>query len=256
MDLHLNFDLAKNYHSAAQRARVVTEEWLGRNMFCPVCGAPILQHYQANKPVGDFFCEICQSDFELKSKESKSSRISNTIADGAYSTMIERITSLKNPHLFVMTHANSVVSNLLFIPNYFFVPGIIIKRPPLKDTARRAGWIGCNIDISNIPESGKIYIIKDYFEENKANVIDKFKRTLSLRNDKIDSRGWLLDVLRCVERIPQNYFTLNDVYNFAEELQSKHPENNFVQAKIRQQLQFLRNKGFIEFISRGNYRKL
>ena len=68
MDLKLNFDLANNYHSATQKARIVTENWLGNNMFCPVCGAPVLHHYKNNKPVGDFYCTSCKSDFELKSK--------------------------------------------------------------------------------------------------------------------------------------------------------------------------------------------
>ena len=83
---------------------------------CPVCGAPILSHYEANKPVADFFCDECKSDFELKSKESKTAVIGHKIADGAYGTMIERITSLRNPHLFVMTYANWTVNNLLIIP--------------------------------------------------------------------------------------------------------------------------------------------
>ena len=74
--------------------------------------------------------------------------------------MMERITSLKNPHLFVMSYANMEINNLLLIPKFFFTPNIIEKRQPLKETARRAGWIGCNIEIGNIPEIGKIYIIK------------------------------------------------------------------------------------------------
>jgi len=252
----LNFDLAKDYHSATQKARVVTEDWLGRNMFCPVCGAPMLRHYVANKPVGDFFCENCKADFELKSKESKNVAINNKIADGAYSTMIERITSLKNPHLFVMTHAESMVNNLIIIPNYFFVPSIINKRPPLKDTARRAGWVGCNIEIGSIPESGKIYIIKNSNEEDKLKVLDQFQRTISLRKNKIETRGWLMDVLICVERIHKTEFSLKHVYSFIDELRLKHPDNNNIEAKIRQQLQFLRDKGFLEFLSRGWYRKL
>jgi len=40
-------------------------------------------------------------------------------------------------------------------------------------------------------------------------------------------------------------------------LQAKHPENHNVKAKARsvQQLQFLRDKGVIEFLGRGHYRK-
>ena len=71
MDLHFNQSLAAGYHSGSQISRVLTEDWMERNMFCPVCGAPVLGHYEANKPVADFFCEDCKSDFELKSKESK-----------------------------------------------------------------------------------------------------------------------------------------------------------------------------------------
>ena len=256
MDLSFNQSLASGYHSGSQISRVVTEDWVARNMFCPVCGAPMLGHYEANKPVADFFCDGCRSDFELKSKESKTAIVSNKIADGAYTTMIERITSLRNPHLFVMTYANWQVNNLLLIPNYFFVPDIIEKRPPLKETARRAGWIGCNIEIGNIPESGKIFIIKDSRQEEKKRVVEQYQRTLSLQTSRIETRGWLLDVLKCVERIPNDDFSLDEVYAFADELQQKHPDNNFVRDKIRQQLQHLRDKGFIQFTTRGYYRKI
>ena len=256
MNLRFDTSLAIGYHSGSQISRVLTEEWLARNMFCPVCGAPILSHYEANKPVADFFCDDCKSDFELKSKESKTATIGHKIADGAYTTMIERITSLRNPHLFVMTYSNWEVNNLLLIPKFFFVPDIIEKRNPLAETARRAGWTGCNIEIGNIPQSGKIYIIKNSKQEDKSKVIDLYQRTLSLQKTEIDSRGWLMDVLKCVERIPNEDFTTNEIYAFVNELQLKHPENNHVRAKIRQQLQFLRDKGFLKFTSIGHYKKI
>lgn len=256
MDLHFNQNLAIGYHSGSQISRVITEDWVARNMFCPVCGAPFLGHYEANKPVADFFCDDCKSDFELKSKESKKATIGHKIADGAYTTMIERITSLRNPHLFVMTYANWQVNNLLIIPNYFFVPDIIEKRKPLAETARRAGWVGCNIDIGNIPESGKIFIIKNSQQEDKSRVIDQYQRSLSLRKTEIGTRGWLMDVLKCVERIHNDEFTIKDMYTFVDELHKKHPENNTVPDKIRQQLQFLRDKGFIQFFGGGRYKKI
>ena len=87
-------------------------------------------------------------------------------------------------------------------------------------------------------------------------MVDQYQRTLSLQTTKIDARGWLLDVLKCVEKIPNDDFRLDDVYSFADELQEKHPDNKFVRDKIRQQLQYLRDKGFIQFTSRGHYRKV
>lgn len=256
MNLFLDNRFAVGYRSGSQISRVVTEGWMAANMFCPICGAPVLSHYMANKPVADFYCDDCCSDFELKSRESKTGYIGNTVADGAYKTMIERITSFRNPNLFVMTYHDWMVNNLLLIPNHFFTPNIIKKRPPLKETARRAGWVGCNIGIGEIPDSGRIFIIKNGVQEDKSKVIDLYQRSLTLKTDKLDSRGWLLDVLRCIDRIPSNEFKLDHVYAFVNELQEKHPENRFVRDKIRQQLQYLRDKGFIEFTARGQYRKM
>lgn len=54
MDLHFNQNLPAGYHSGSQITRVITEDWMARNMLCPVCGASVLGHYKANKPVADF----------------------------------------------------------------------------------------------------------------------------------------------------------------------------------------------------------
>jgi len=68
-----------------------------------------------------------------------------------------------------------------------------------------------------------------------------------------ETRGWLADVLRCVERCFTN-FTLANIYAFESELAAKHPDNHNARAKIRQQLQLLRDLGFIEFLGSGEYR--
>ena len=256
--MNLLFDKAQTgtYKSSSQIARVVTESWLAENMYCPVCGANLLHQYTPNKPVADFFCKLCLSDFELKSYKSDRMELKKKIPDGAYNSMIERITSLHNPHLFVMTYANMKVNNLILIPNFFFVPEVIEQRPPLKDTARRAGWIGCNIEIGNIPNVGKIVLVRGGEERSKSEVVEEYQDLLSLRTSSIKKRGWLFDIIQCIERIKVKDFSLEDIYAFSDELKKKHPENNFVKDKIRQQLQVLRDKGFIEFMSRGKYRKL
>lgn len=68
--------------------------------------------------------------------------------------------------------------------------------------------------------------------------------------------GWTMDVWKCVEQIPNDIFRLEDVYTFAEELQQKYPNNKTIKASIRQKLQILREKGYIEFVGGGKYRKL
>lgn len=256
MNLSLDLLLAQSYKSKSQQSRVVTESWIAQNMYCPICGASMLGHYEANRPVADFFCGSCESDYELKSKESKSAILKNTIPDGAYDTMIKRITSLNNPNLFVMTYYNNYVNNLIFVPNFFFVPDIIIKRPPLKESARRAGWVGCNINLGLIPDEAKIKIIYNGEVMSADNVVENYRRIHRLKIDSIRSRGWLIDTMSCINRIPNNQFTLKDIYAFESVLKIKYPDNHFIKDKLRQQLQILRDKGFIEFTKRGCYKKI
>lgn len=256
MLLKFNSEIALNYKSNAQRARVMTENWVANNIFCPVCGKPFLSQFEANRPVADFFCDSCHSEYELKSMRKRSGDISNKAPDGAYETMISRITSQTNPNLFFLTYNDDMVNNFLMIPKYFFTPAIIEKRKPLSQNARRAGWIGCNINISAIPEAGRIFIIKNSIAIQKDSVMLQYVKAQNLETKNIENRGWLFDVLLCVDRIPQNEFSLSQIYSFESEFAAKYPNNHNIRAKIRQQLQILRDRGFVEFSGKGIYRKL
>lgn len=246
---------AENYSSNAQKIRVMTENWVDKNMFCPYCGNQYVTHFENNRPVADFFCPSCMEEYELKSK---CASISNKVNDGAYNTMIDRITSINNPNFFFMHYnkTNFQVENFVMVPKYFFSPDIIEKRKPLSDTVRRAGWTGCNILLSRIPDEGRIYIVQNEKEVSIEKIIEKVHRTEFLRGSKLDSRGWTLDVLNCVNMIENKDFTLEQIYRFEELLAEKHPDNHHVKDKIRQQLQMLRDNGIIEFTGRGHYRKI
>ena len=50
-------------------------------------------------------------------------------------------------------------------------------------------------------------------------------------------------------------FSLPDVYAIADPLRKAFPNNKHVEAKIRQSLQILRDRGEVEFEGRGRYRK-
>lgn len=253
MDLDFNQSLATNYHSKPQIIRVLSEAWVKDNGYCPNCNTQPLSEFPNGQPVADFYCANCTEQYELKSKKAK---LSNVINDGAYDTMIERINSNNNPSFFFLTYsAQMSVNNFLIIPKHFFKPDMIVKRKPLSPKAKRAGWIGCNIDLRQVPESGKVFLVKNKQVIPRDNVTQKFQKTLFLREQSIESRGWTLDVMKCVDKLPER-FTLAQVYSFSDVLQSIYINNNNVHAKIRQQLQILRDKGMIEFLGRGNYRKL
>lgn len=129
-------------------------------------------------------------------------------------------------------------------------------RNPLSDNARRSGWVGCNILLSEVPWQGRISLIESRSLHNPQRVVKQYKHVSKLKTDSLEGRSWLFDVLACVNKIEKPLFTLGEVYAFRDELKLKHPDNNNIEAKIRQQLQLLRDKGIIEFADRGVYRKL
>jgi type II restriction enzyme len=255
MNLELNTKLADSYLSNSQIARVLTENWVEENSYCPNCGEEKVFQYPNNQPVADFFYAFRKEDFELKSKNGK---LGKKINDGAYSKMIERVKAENNPNFFFLTYnrRDYLVNNFLIIPKHFFQPEIIERRKPLAETAKRANWVGCNIDLQRIPEIGRIFLVKNSVVTNRINVLETWSKTVFLRDKSTEVKGWTLDILNCIDKIGLAEFSLNDVYNFESELRSKHPENNFVKDKIRQQLQFLRDMNLIEFVSRGKYRKI
>jgi type II restriction enzyme len=134
MNLKFNLESINGYHSNSQKARVLTESWVEENLFCPRCGNNNILRFPNNKPVADFYCPHCQSQYELKSKNGT---IKNKISDGAYDTMIRRITSLENPDFLFMSYSSQLncVKDLMFIPKHFFVPNIIEARKPLSPTS-------------------------------------------------------------------------------------------------------------------------
>ena len=68
--------------------------------------------------------------------------------------------------------------------------------------------------------------------------------------------SWKKDVFECLLKIDKDVFNLNDVYKFESVLQVIHPENKNIKPKIRQQLQYLRDLGLLEFVKPSIYKKL
>ena len=257
MDLHLNkTPEALGYKSKTQKARVITEGWTKMNLYCPVCGASHLVQFEANRPVADFYCNCCGAQFEQKSLQRKAPRHLTKINGSAYSVMEERLSSDNNPHLLLLYHNDDSVDNLILIPKHFFTKSIIAPRNPTQPKGRSKPWIGSYILLNEVPESGIIYIVKNGVVEDPSKVLDLYHKTLSLITGDLESRGWLLDVLKCVEKIPASTFSLSQVYTFEPDLKKKHPGNHHIKDKIRQQLQVLRDKGFVEFVFRGKYRRI
>ncbi len=252
MNLQFEIALAEKYKNPSQIARVLTEDWGSNNLYCPSCSSPRLQGFEDNKKVIDYICPACEETYQMKSTKNP---IGNKIMDSAYQPMIESIKNNKTPHLILLNYDSLSWSaqNLLVIPKFFLTISCIEKRKPLSPTARRAGWVGCNIVLQQLPTDGRIFIIKQNQIINPKTVREHFAKFRFLENKKYDSRGWTADVLKCVREIGKTEFTLDDVYAFEKELKQLHPQNYHVKDKIRQQLQILRDQGILDFIKNGNY---
>jgi type II restriction enzyme len=253
MNLNLDTKLADNYTSNSQKARVITEAWVLNEIYCPNCGEDVYD-YDNNKPVADFYCKKCAEDFELKSKKGK---IGKKVSAGAYSQMIKRINSPQKPNFFFMGYFVEIgsVNDFFVIPKHFFVSEIIEKRKPLAENAKRAGWVGANILFSKIPKAGQIFYVENGKELQKKDVLEKWQKTVFLKQiKKADAKGWILDIMNCIDSLNKQEFSLQDIYAFENDLAIIHPENKNIKPKIRQQLQLLRDKGYLEFLGEGLYR--
>jgi type II restriction enzyme len=90
--------------------------------------------------------------------------------------------------------------------------------------------------------------------ERPSDVRRQFQRIRPLAELGVEERGWTLDVLTAVRSLGKREFAAKDMNAKIKDLSRLHPNNHHVREKIRQQLQVLRDKGFVEFLERGNYR--
>lgn len=254
----LNIDLpapSAKIKGATQIARDITEKWAARELYCPACPQDVLEAFPANRPVADLYCANCSEQFELKATKSW---FGKRLANGAYAKKLERLQTDTSPSLVLLRydHRSLEVLDVAIVPARFFTRSIVRPRPPLAPTARRAGWVGSTICLDLVPNLGRIAIVADKVPLDKNSIRKEWARTAFVEDMDQESRGWLADVLSCIDRIPGDTFLLNDIYAFEGHLQQLHPGNSNVRPKIRQQLQVLRDQGLIEFTGRGSYRKL
>lgn len=171
--------------------------------------------------------------------------------------MMRAIREDRTPNLLAIQYtAEFKIANLFLIPRFFITESVVEKRPPLGPSARRAGWVGCNILLARIPMDGRIAIVEEGIVADQAAVRKAFEHSAVLRSLPVNKRGWTVDVLNVVRSLKRREFSLADVYAFEEHLSALHLSNRNIRPKIRQQLQVLRDLGFLEFLGAGQYRAL
>jgi type II restriction enzyme len=146
----LDFSVAAPFVSSAQIARVALETWASFNLYCLDCASDALDPLPNNTPVADFKCFVCDRTYQLKAKDG---RFGLRITGAAYQPTIDYIRRGEMPeHIFV--EFDKRFSTVVFvdaIPGRLITADRVIPRKPLAATARRAGWQGCTIVISDLP---------------------------------------------------------------------------------------------------------
>ena len=258
MDLHLDPSLGSHYRSNSQIARVVTEAWAADNLYCLACSSNHLAATRNNTRVLDFSCPVCGASYQLKGRNGKHGRV---VQNSAYGPKMAAIDQGRAPHYAFLDYNrdNWTVTGLFVAPGHFITRSVVQRREPLQDTARRAGWVGSNILLSEIPQDGRISLVSDSHCRDPDAVRDDWNRVAFLSSDTRASGGWGAEVLACVRVLQsetgEQEFTLRSFYSrFTKPLSRWHPENHNVEAKIRQQLQVLRDGRLLSFLGRGRYR--
>ena len=148
------------FESGSQNARIWTESWVARSMFCPNCGAEKISQFPANRQLADFECQNCREEYELKAQRG---RFGAKVLDGAYGAKLKQFEADNNPNLLLLNYdrARLSVTDLFVVPKHFFTPEIIEPRTPLRTGARRAGWQGSRIRLDSVPVAGKIALVRD-----------------------------------------------------------------------------------------------
>lgn len=256
MDLALDGSLAEAYQSRSQWARVVTEAWATRSMYCVACSSNHLTAHAANTKVEDFRCVRCNRRLQLKAKLGP---VGRTVSNSAYASKLAAIRENRAPDYgFLSYDLSPAVTDLVVVPGHFLTESTISARKPLAPTARRAGWIGSNIHLDRIPPEGKITVVRAGVPVAPTEVRRTFQQTAFLREVAPTRRGWVTDVLACVDRLELNdgeEFHLRDLYRFEGKLHALHPKNLHIQEKIRQQVFLLRDQGVLESLGTGRYRR-
>ena len=261
MNLELDPSVATGYSSKGYMTGKITESWAANNLYCVNCHSDWLVQERPNAPVRDFTCPTCKVTYQLKAKNGK---FGSKIANSAYSKKIAAIEQDSLPHFAFLNYdrVRWVVTGLFVVPGHLIGRGTIQRRNPLGPNAKRAGWVGSNILLEDIPAEGRIWMVSGESVFSPSDVRRQWQRIAFIGSDSKAAQGWGADVYSRVCRLVQESgskeFTLRSFCSrFLADLAELHPENHHIRAKVRQLMQVLRDGGLLEFVdNRGKYRLL
>lgn len=258
MQLHLDASVGAAYHGPTQRSRRMSEAWALQNLYCVACSSNSLQAHAPNRAVEDFHCPRCARQLQVKAKAGK---IGKTVINSAYEKKATAIQANRAPDYCFLgyDHKELLVHDAIWVPGHFMTLSVISKKNPVRAEKRRAGWVGSYIHLDRVPREGKIAVVADGAIVPRKQVRMKFAETSFVARLPWQKRGWVTDVLACLDRLDLRrgaQFGNADVYACDAWLAKLHPANKNIRPKIRQQLQVLQVHGIVRRVRPGLYEKL
>ena len=173
LNLKLDRSLAKGYKSSSQIARIMTEQWVCRNLKTPCCNVRF--HPLANNTrSADFTCSACNKPFQLKSSQ----RSFNTRVTGAeYRTTLNAFeqTAVRPSLILLRYNGDDEVTNLSFIHRKNLSPSMIHARKPLSKTAERSGWQGCSVFLKDLLPHYRLDFVVQGIVRNWPEIVQKWE---------------------------------------------------------------------------------
>jgi len=93
------------------------------------------------------------------------------------------------------------VRDVIRVAHFAFSLSVVECRAPLPATARRAGWIGCNILLGQIPQHAPIPIVTNGEFQSRGKIREAYKSLRPLEKLKVEKPGWTLGVLIVVRSL-------------------------------------------------------
>jgi type II restriction enzyme len=252
MNLNCNPALGEHHKSPSQRVKSITEGWFTAEGYCLNCTSPHLNATTPGTPFCDHICPRCAQRYELKSAQQAHTR---TVQDGGYDSMMREIRAQNVPALMLLQYDPTwSVRRLLAVHPVFLTPNVVRKRERAL-TARPDYWM-CSLDLTAIPPDGKIVVVGEGKARPMAETRKAFQNSKRFEDIPLAKRGWPALVLSLVRKSGKEYFTIDDIMRFEEQMHAAYPENSHKREKVRQQLQVLMALEYIDRVSPSEFKVL
>ncbi|HEV2878273.1 MAG TPA: DpnI domain-containing protein [Candidatus Eremiobacteraceae bacterium] len=136
--------------SRSQISKQDLETWAELNLYCLYCSTDSLVRFPPSTPVYDFWCSKCEHRYQLKGTRG---RFSDVILGAAFQPLVKAIRSGLQPD-YVLVEYDTRFNSVSFVRALYgslIDEGRVTARKALGPTAKRAGWIGCLINVAGLP---------------------------------------------------------------------------------------------------------